>query len=81
MEGTSSVVWTAPTAGPDVEYYIVEVSTNGGGWVAVADAVDTTTVLTATVGDTLVVRVAGVDSLGHQGIYSVPSLPHVQEAQ
>lgn len=69
--------WTAPTSGSAVDHYVVQHSVNGGPFVTVNDAVSGNTfVLTASYEDEHVVRVAGVDSSGRQGPYSVPSDPY-----
>lgn len=71
--------WTVPTTGTAVDHYVVEHSINGGQWVQVGTANDNSYTLSATVGQTHQVRVAGVDSSDRQGPYSVPSDPYTLE--
>ena len=65
--------WTAPTSGSPVDHYIVEHSVDGGAWTQIASASSNSYTLTATVGLSHRIRVAGVDAQGRQGTYSAPS--------
>lgn len=69
--------WTAPTTGAPVVHYVVEHSVNGGAWVSIGTSDTNTFTLTATVGDSHQIRVAGVDADSRQGIFSVASEPYV----
>lgn len=71
--------WTAPTTGAAVDHYIVEHSVDGGAWTQVASVATNTYTLTAEVGVSHRVRVAGVDALGRQGVYSDPSDPYTPD--
>lgn len=69
--------WTAPTTGAPVVHYVVEQSVNSGPWTAIGTAATNTFTLTATVGDSHQIRVAGVDADTRQGVYSAASDPFV----
>ena len=68
--------WTAPTEGSPVVYYVVEHSVNGGPFVQIATVTTETYTLTATLGDTHQIRVAGVDAQDRMGPFSDPSDPY-----
>jgi hypothetical protein len=68
-----SYQWTAPTTGAPVVHYVVEQSINGGSWVSIGTSDTNTFTLTATVGDSHRIRVAGVDADSRLGVYSVAS--------
>ncbi len=74
-----SYSWTAPTSGSPVDHYIVEHRMDGGGWTEIANVGSNTYTLTATIGRSHQIRVAGVDAQGHQGPYSVASDPYTPE--
>jgi hypothetical protein len=68
--------WTAPTEGTAAVQYFVEHSIDGGPWARVATVPTNSYELDATVGQSHRIRVAGVDSTGRQGVWSVPSEPY-----
>lgn len=72
--------WTAPTTGTVVDHYVVEQSVNSGPWTQVGTASSNTFTLTAAVGNSYQLRVAGVDADDRQGPYSVTSDPYVPDA-
>ncbi len=65
--------WTAPTTGAPVAHYVVEHSVDGGDWTVVGTTSTNTFTLTATVGESHRIRVAGVDADSRMGVYSIPS--------
>lgn len=75
-----SYTWTAPTTGTAVDHYVVEHSIDGGTWVQVASVSTNSYTLTASVGNSHRIRVAGVDASDRQGPYSLPSDPHSPDA-
>ncbi len=72
-----SYLWTAPSTGSAVEYYVIEKTVNGDDWVEVGTSADTTYALSADVGDTVSIRVYGVDSNDRRGQASPPSEPYI----
>jgi hypothetical protein len=73
--------WTAPTTGSPVDHYVVEHSVDGGAWTQIAAAVTGNSyTLAATVGVSHRIRVAGVDALGRQGTFSLPSDAYTPDA-
>ena len=73
-------VWTAPTTGSPVDYYVVQHSADGGTWVTLGNAPELTYTLDAEYGVSHQIRVAGVDAEGRQGPYSAPSDPYTPDA-
>ncbi len=71
--------WTAPVSGSPVDHYVVQQSVNGGPWVQIATASSVTYTLSATIGDSHSIRVAGVDAQDRQGAYSVASDPYTPD--
>jgi hypothetical protein len=70
--------WTAPTTGSAVDHYVVQHSVNGAPFVTINASVSTNTyLLTASYEDEHSIRVAGIDSSGRQGPWSVPSDPYI----
>ncbi len=69
--------WTAPATGAPVDHYVVEHSVNSGAWTVIGTAGTNTFTLTASVGDSHQIRVAGVDADSRQGVFSVASEPYV----
>ncbi len=67
--------WTAPTTGSLVQHYVVQLQLDGGLWNTVGTTADTTYAVPCVLGRVNCVRVAGVDSVGRQGIFSDSSLP------
>ncbi len=65
--------WTAPTSGSAVDHYVIEHSIDGGSWTQIATSNSNTFTLTATVGLSHQIRVAGVDASDRQGPFSVAS--------
>ncbi|MHB8079604.1 MAG: hypothetical protein ACYDIE_10160 [Candidatus Krumholzibacteriia bacterium] len=65
--------WTAPTTGSAVDHYLVQHSINGGAWVQIASVTTLSYVLAATIGEAHQIRVAGVDALSRQGVWSLAS--------
>lgn len=73
--------WTAPTTGSAVHHYVVQTSSNGTTWTLLgAQPTAPTVTMAAPVGVTILVRVAGVDAQGRQGVWSDPSDPFVPDA-
>lgn len=78
---TATWTWSAPTSGSPVHHYVVQTSSNGTTWTTVATQPLTTSYTQACpVGVQILVRVAGVDAQGRQGVYSDPSDPFVPDA-
>ncbi len=71
--------WTAPTTGTTVEFYVVEHSINEGQWVQVGTATENSYTLSAALGQSHQIRVAGVDASDRQGLFSVASDPYVPD--
>lgn len=70
--------WTEPTTGSFAETYVVEYTDDGVNWEQLA-IVDTTQITIRDIfanHNTYQIRVAGVDALGRQGPFSVPSIPY-----
>jgi len=74
-----SYTWTAPTSGSVVDHYVVEQSIDGGTWTQIATVSTTSYTLTATVGNSHQIRVAGVDADSRQGPFSVASDPYAPD--
>lgn len=73
--------WTAPTTGSAVHHYVVQTSSNGTTWTTLAAQPTTPTItVAAPVGIPIIVRVAGVDAQGRQGVYSESSTPFSPDA-
>jgi hypothetical protein len=72
--------WTAPTTGTPVDHYVVEHSINGGTWTQIATANENSYTLSATLGQSHQIRVAGVDASDRQGIFSMASDPYTPDA-
>jgi|GEM_PF-1824614 len=68
--------WSAPSTGSPVDHYVVQHSVDGGGWTQVASVSTNSYSLTASVGQSHRIRVAGVDDQDRQGPYSVASDPY-----
>ena len=69
--------WTAPTTGSAVHHYVVQHASNGGTWTTVSDNLQATTYILAAAYDVEhAIRVAGVDAIGRQGPWSLPSEPY-----
>jgi hypothetical protein len=75
-----SFTWTAPTTGTAVDHYVVEHSVNCGQWTQVASTNEPSYTLSATVGQSHQIRVAGVDASDRQGVYSNTSDPYMPDA-
>lgn len=65
--------WTAPTSGSPVDHYVIEHSVNEGTWSQIATSASNSYTLTASVGDSHMIRVAGVDADSRQGSFSLAS--------
>lgn len=65
--------WTAPVDGSAVDHYVVQHSVNGGTWTPIATSATNSYTLTASIGESHQIRVAGVDAENRQGGYSEPS--------
>ncbi len=78
-DASVNYTWTAPSTGSPVVHYAVQHSVNGGAWTQIATASDNTFTLTATIGDSHRIRVAGVDDKARQGPFSVASDPYTPE--
>ncbi len=76
----TSYNWTPPTTGTPVEYYVVQLETDGGGYVTIETVTDTTGTIDLEPGRTYSVRVAGVDADDAQGDWSDPSDEYTPEA-
>jgi hypothetical protein len=74
-----SYQWTAPTTGAAVDHYVVEHSVDGGAWTALGTVTANQYTLAAEVGVSHRIRVAGVDALGRQGVYSDASDPYTPD--
>jgi hypothetical protein len=72
--------WTAPTTGTPVEFYVVQHSVDGGNWTQIDNSTDNTYTLSATVGQSHQIRVAGVDADNRMGPMSVASDPYLPDA-
>lgn len=73
--------WTAPADGSPVHHYVVQTSANGTTWTTLAAQPTTTSAtIAAPVGVQILVRVAGVDALARQGVWSATSDPFVPDA-
>jgi hypothetical protein len=71
--------WTAPTTGAPVHHYVIEHSVDGGAWTVIGTADTNTYTLTANVGESHRIRVAGVDADNRMGTFSVPSEAYVPQ--
>ncbi len=71
--------WAAPTTGSAVDHYLVQHSINGGAWIQIASVTTLSYVLTATIGESHQIRVAGVDALSRQGVWSLASDPYTPD--
>ena len=71
--------WTAPTTGSPVDHYVVQHSINGGQWAQIATTNENSYTLSATVGQSHQIRVAGVDAEDRQGPFSVASDPYMPD--
>lgn len=77
---TVNYTWTAPTTGTAVDHYVVEHSEDGGDWVVVEGNQTTNSYqLVAEYNVEHRIRVAGVDTQGRQGTWSVPSDPYTPD--
>jgi len=74
-----SYTWTEPTTGTAVDHYVVEHSVDGGNWTEVGTVSTNSYTLTATVGQSHQIRVAGVDVDGRKGPNSVASDPYAPD--
>lgn len=74
-----SYTWTAPTTGSVVDHYVVQHQVNGGAWTQIATVTSNQYTLTASVGDTHSIRVAGVDAQDRQGAWSEASDPYTPD--
>jgi hypothetical protein len=72
--------WTAPTTGSAVHHYIVQHKIGDGAWISVASVVTLTYNLAATYLESHQIRVAGVDVLSRQGLWSEPSESYTPDA-
>jgi hypothetical protein len=77
---TVHYAWTAPTTGSAVHHYIVQHKIDDGAWVSVASVVTLTYDLAATYLVAHQIRVAGVDALNRQGLWSEPSESYMPDA-
>jgi len=69
--------WTAPSTGSAVDHYVLQHSVNGAPFVTIdANVSNNTYILTASYEDEHSIRVAGVDSAGRQGPWSLPADPY-----
>lgn len=71
--------WTAPTTGAPVDHYVIQQSVNDGTWTVIGTSDTNTYTLTATIGDSHRIRVAGVDADSRMGPYSVASEAYVPQ--
>jgi len=72
--------WPAPTSGSPVVNYVVEHSVDGGAWTQVGTVTTNQYTLTATFDHSHQIRVAAVDGLARQSIWSEPSDPYTPDA-
>ena len=75
-EMSVSYTWTAPSSGTAVDHYVVEHSVDGGTWTQIATVSTNSYTLSALVGNSHQIRVAGVDASDRQGVFSVASDPY-----
>ena len=78
-EVTVNYTWAAPNTGSPVDHYVVQHSVNDGAWTPIATASSNTYTLTASVGDSHRIRVAGVDAQSRQGSFSISSDAYTPE--
>ena len=71
--------WSAPTTGSPVHHYRLELKTDNGAYVVAGMPITTSVVLTLESGHTYVVRVAGIDALDRQGVWSADSDPYIPD--
>ena len=79
-EMPTNYTWTAPTTGTVVDHYVVEHSIDGGQWVQIATTTENSYTLSAALGQSHQIRVAGVDASDRQGLFSVASDPYMPDA-
>lgn len=72
--------WTSPTTGSPVVAYNVELKEDQNDWVFYKSTPDTNITMNLKIGITYTVRVAGVDALDRQGVYSDPSEPYTPQS-
>ncbi len=76
-QATVTYTWTAPTTGSAVDHYVIQHSEDGGAWITVEDEQATNAyALTAAYDAEHRIRVAGIDTQGRQGPWSVASDPY-----
>lgn len=75
-----SYTWTAPTSGSPVHHYVVQHSVNGGSWTQIDTASSNSYTLSARMGESHRIRVAGVDAQDRQGPYSQASDAYTPDA-
>jgi hypothetical protein len=76
---STSYQWNAPSTGSTVVHYVVQHLEGGGDWVTVGNTDTNSYTLDLSVGVAHTIRVAGVDSEGRQGPWSVPSDPYMPD--
>jgi len=76
-----SYEWDAPTLGSEAVKYVVEYRVNGGEWFqyAITDKNVITFIDEFDYLGVYEVRVAGIDILDRQGIFSIPSIPYMPD--
>jgi hypothetical protein len=74
-----TATWAAPSEGSPVQHYVFQLSTNGGPFATVGTVSGTSYALELEIGQTYIARVAGVDSQGRQGSWSLPSDPYTPD--
>ena len=72
--------WTAPTTGSAIVSYVIEQSIDLGTWTQVGTSSTTSYTLAASTGHSHRIRVAGVDALNRQGVYSPSSDAYTADA-
>jgi len=78
-EVSVAYTWTAPTTGSAVDHYVVEHSVDGGSWSQIATTSTNSYTLTAAIGQSHQIRVAGVDASNRQGPFSEASDPYTPD--
>jgi hypothetical protein len=65
--------WGTPAYGTPVDHYVLQLSTNDGPWITTTTSSNNSVVIELSSADEHRIRVAGVDTQGRQGPYSIPS--------
>jgi hypothetical protein len=71
--------WSPPTEGSPVVLYVLQLSVNGEQFFTYGTTEDTTMIVTVTMHNEYIARVAGIDAQDRQGPWSLPSDPYVYD--